>query len=138
MMDANLQYPLMEMPPRTLTILVVEDEPLIALDIEDALSASGASVTVARNLAEARSRLAAGPPDLVLLDVVLPDGRSFDLALELLALGLPFAFLTGYDHGIPDSLRAVRVVEKPFSTAALLAAVGFLSADPRPSRPKST
>jgi DNA-binding response OmpR family regulator len=116
---------------------VVEDEPLIALDIEDALNAAGASVTVARSLDEARLRLADMAPDLVLLDVVLPDGRSFDLARELLALGLPFAFLTGYDHGIPDTFRAVRVVEKPFSTDALLGVVGMLSASPRPSLPAS-
>lgn len=135
MIEANLQIPCMETPPRTLAVLVVEDEPLIALDIEDALSSAGALVTVARSLDEARRRLAEGPPDMVLLDVVLPDGRSFDLAQELLALGLPFAFLTGYDHGIPDSLRTVRVVEKPFSTDALLGVVGILSATPRPSLP---
>ncbi len=111
-----------------LTVLLVEDEPLIALDIEDALSAIGASVRVARSLGEARQGLAGGPPpDVVLLDVVLPDGRSFDLALEILAMGLPVAFLTGYDHGIPAALRNVTVVEKPFSTQALLAAVDRLS-----------
>lgn len=135
MIEANLQIPCMETSPRTLAVLVVEDEPLIALDIEDALSASGAVVTIARSLGEARLRLAEAPPDMILLDVVLPDGRSFELAQELLALGIPFAFLTGYDHGIPDSLRAVRVVEKPFSTDVLLGVVGILSASPRPSLP---
>jgi DNA-binding response OmpR family regulator len=118
----------MEIQPQPLTILVVEDEPLIALDIEDALTALGVTVRVARSIAEARLRLVGvPPPHLVLLDVVLPDGRSFDLAREILAMGLPLVFLTGYDHGIPDGLREVMVVDKPFSTDALVAVVQRLS-----------
>jgi DNA-binding response OmpR family regulator len=67
-------------------ILVVEDEPLIALDIEDSLVALGMPVHVARSLADARGFVARLPlPRLVLLDVVLPDGRSFDFAHELIA-----------------------------------------------------
>lgn len=105
-------------------ILVVEDEPLIALDIEDSLVALGMPVHVARSLADARGFVARLPlPRLVLLDVVLPDGRSFDFAHELIALGVPLVFLTGYDHGIPDSLRHVTVMEKPFSTDGLIAVV---------------
>ncbi len=119
---SSVMPPVMESPLPTATILVVEDEPLIALDIEDVLTGLGATVRLARSLAEAREALAGMvPPGLVLLDVVLPDGRSFDLAHELLAAGVPLAFLTGYDHGIPDTLRAVTVIEKPFSTEAIVA-----------------
>ena len=114
----------MEIQPQPLTILVVEDEPLIALDIEDALIALGVTVKLARSIAEARLALAAAPePQLVLLDVILPDGRSFDLAREILDLGIPLTFLTGYDHGIPEALKAVTVVDKPFSTEMLVAIV---------------
>lgn len=128
MSTITLQFRRMETPPLPLTILVVEDEPLIALDIEDALSGFGASVRLARSISEARQSLISPPgPQLVLLDVVLPDGRSFDLAREILAMGLPVAFLTGYDHGIPDEFRNVTVVDKPFSTETLLAVVGRLS-----------
>lgn len=128
MSPTALQFPRMETPPLPLTILVVEDEPLIALDIEDALSGVGASVRLARSIGEARSGLAALPvPQLVLLDVVLPDGRSFDLAREILATGVAVAFLTGYDHGIPDEFRDVTVVDKPFSTETLLEVVGRLT-----------
>jgi len=114
----------MEIQPQPLTILVVEDEPLIALDIEDALTALGVTVRLARSIAEARLGLVAvPPPQLVLLDVVLPDGRSFDLAREILDVGIPLVFLTGYDHGIPEALKSVTVVDKPFSTEALIAVV---------------
>jgi DNA-binding response OmpR family regulator len=123
----------MEISPQTLTILVVEDEPLIALDIEDALAATGVTVRLARSLAEARLGLAAEPPpQLVLLDVVLPDGRSFGLAREILDLGVPLVFLTGYDHGIPEELSAVTVVDKPFSTETLIAVVGRFAGRGRP------
>ena len=105
-------------------ILVVEDEPLIALDIEDSLGVLGAPIRLARSLAEARAIIAEGPaPRLVLLDVVLPDGRSFDLAHEVAASGIPLLFLTGYDHGIPDTLRHIAVIEKPFSADTLVAVV---------------
>ena len=112
----------MQSPPSVPAIVVVEDEPLIALDIEDALSGLGAPVHLARSLAEARTVLAAMPPPcLVLLDVVLPDGRSFDLAHELVAANVEIAFLTGYDHGIPDTLSAVTVIDKPFNTETIIA-----------------
>lgn len=114
----------MDAAPLTGPILVVEDEPLIALDIEDSLGALGVPVRVARSLAEARAIIDAGPqPRLVLLDVVLPDGRSFDLAHDAAARGIPLVFLTGYDHGIPESLRGIPVIEKPFSTDTLVAVV---------------
>jgi DNA-binding response OmpR family regulator len=118
----------MEIQPQHLTILVVEDEPLIALDIEDALTSLGVVVRLARSIAEARTHLSAAPqPQVVLLDVVLPDGRSFDLAREILGMGLPLVFLTGYDHGIPAELDNVMVIDKPFSTDALVAVVRRLS-----------
>ena len=111
----------MESLSPTAPILVVEDEPLIALDIEDALAVLGAPVLLARSLAEAREHLAAlVPPCLVFLDVLLPDGRSFDLAQELVTANIPLAFLTGYDHGIPETLAAVTVIDKPFSTDVLV------------------
>lgn len=114
----------MENLTRPSHVLVVEDEPLIALDIEDALAEHGFAVRLARSIAEARTLLAAlPPPAMVLLDVVLPDGRSFELAGDILAAGLPLVFLTGYDHGIPDELKDVRVVQKPFSSAGLVAVV---------------
>jgi CheY-like chemotaxis protein len=132
MIELALKSRTMEIQPQPLTILVVEDEPLIALDIEDALTTLGVTVRLARSIAEARRGLAAVPaPQLVLLDVVLPDGRSFDLAREILDMGIPLVFLTGYDHGIPEALNAVTVVDKPFSTETLIAVVGRFSVPDR-------
>ncbi|MCB1500616.1 MAG: response regulator [Bauldia sp.] len=118
--------------PTQSPVLVVEDEPLIALDIEDALAERGVPVKVARSIAEARALLGAlPPPAMVLLDVVLPDGRSFDLAREILAAGVPLVFLTGYDHGIPEEFNQVTVVQKPFSSTTLAALVAGQPEAPR-------
>jgi DNA-binding response OmpR family regulator len=128
MLNPHPHAPIMESRSRPSHVLVVEDEPLIALDIEDALVENGFAVRLARSIAEARTLLAAlPPPAMVLLDVVLPDGRSFELAADILTAGVPLVFLTGYDHGIPDELKDVTVVQKPFSSAGLVAVVIGLS-----------
>lgn len=132
MIATAVQFQPMETPALPPTILVVEDEPLIAFDIEGALSGLGASVRLARSIGEARQGLINPPlPQLVLLDVILPDGHSFDLAREILAMGLPIAFLTGYDYGIPDELRDVTVVDKPFSAETLVGIVKGLIGEAR-------
>jgi two-component system, OmpR family, KDP operon response regulator KdpE len=72
-------------------LLVVEDEPANRSLVAAILSRSGqprlrnAHLVEAASLAEARAALAAGQPDIVLLDVRLPDGSGLDLARELLA-----------------------------------------------------
>lgn len=106
-------------------IFVVEDEPLIALDIEGILDSIGIiTIRVAETLARTRVHVTAvGLPDLAILDVLLPDGESFDLAREFLAGGVRIIFLTGYTYGIPADLRHCPVVEKPFAPDDLKAAV---------------
>ena len=108
-----------------LVVFVVEDEPLIALDIEGILDNMGViTIRVAETLSRARAHvLAIGVPDVVLLDVLLPDGESFGLAREFLAGGVGIVFLTGYTHGIPIDLSHCPVVEKPFTPEDLANAV---------------
>ena len=66
-------------------ILVVEDESIFARAVATCLQRAGHTAVVAGTLADARSRLSSGtePPDLVILDVRLPDGESFDLLAEM-------------------------------------------------------
>lgn len=63
-------------------LLVVDDEFLIRWSLRTRLAASGYRVLEAATLAEARAALARGV-DLVLLDVLLPDGNGLDLLEEL-------------------------------------------------------
>jgi DNA-binding response OmpR family regulator len=60
-------------------ILIVEDEPNIALSLDFLMRQEGHDVRRAGSVAAARAALDAAPPDLVLLDVALPDGSGVDL-----------------------------------------------------------
>ena len=105
-------------------ILVVEDDTLIALDIEQMLTDLGAvRVTVAHDLSMALRSLEAGWPDMAILDLHLGAHDSLPLARLLAAAGKPFLFLTGYHEQHMAKLRdhdcAAHVMEKPFSIEAL-------------------
>jgi DNA-binding response OmpR family regulator len=65
------------------TVLVVDDEPHIRSFLDEHLASDDWTVHSAGNLAKARSCLNAFRPELVLLDVMLPDGSGFDLCREI-------------------------------------------------------
>jgi DNA-binding response OmpR family regulator len=108
-------------------LLIVEDDPGIRSNLERALSNVGYSCAHASTATEARS--VESPPDLVLLDLGLPDGDGVDLARELLARwpDLPIIMLTArsdeLDVVIGLDAGAVDYVTKPFRLAELLARV---------------
>lgn len=101
------------------TILVVEDEFLVAIDIADILTGLGYRVVTARS---AEERGAAGSYDAVLLDHGLSGEGSARLADLLLETGVPFAFCTGL---AAEELRVrypgVPTIEKPFQPETLAA-----------------
>ncbi|HEX3339278.1 MAG TPA: response regulator [Pseudolabrys sp.] len=109
--------------------LVLDDEFLIALDIQQILEFAGAAhVACVATVAEALALLRANPDfDLAVLDVKIsgPGGNSLGVAAQLAAKGTPFVFLTGMRV---DDLHAKQfpqapVVEKPYDAVALLDAV---------------
>jgi CheY-like chemotaxis protein len=108
--------------------LVVDDEFLIALDIQQALEHAGATeVVCAGNAAEAVAAAGAQRFDVAVLDVRLgrTGGSSLPVAAVLAAAGTPFVFLTGL-RGDSAEARAypdAPVVEKPYDAQALLAAI---------------
>ena len=65
------------------TVLVVDDEPHILSFLTDNLGSDDFTVHAAPSAAHARSKLAAHRPDIVLLDVGLPDASGFDLCREI-------------------------------------------------------
>ncbi len=77
-------------------ILVVEDEPTIALDLQIALEDHGASVRTARTLARALERVEAQAPDAAILDVTLGQEKTCEpVARALQKLGVPFLLHSG-------------------------------------------
>jgi len=64
-------------------ILIVEDNPAILEANRQALVHEGYEVMIAENLAQARLTLTKSPPDLFVLDILLPDGSGIDFLSEL-------------------------------------------------------
>jgi two-component system, OmpR family, response regulator RegX3 len=108
-------------------ILFVEDEPTIAEPFGRALAREGFDVVGARSVAEARERFSRRTPDLVLLDLTLPDGDGRDLCRELRATDVPIIMLTArgteLDRVTGLELGADDYVVKPFSGAEVIARI---------------
>jgi CheY-like chemotaxis protein len=114
------------MPAFPADVLVVEDDPLIALDFEDTILALGVkSVRIASSVAAALAMITDRVPEFALLDVGLVREKSFAIAERLEALEIPFAFVTGYaaDAGLPDIFSHRPKLPKPLSIEALRAAL---------------
>jgi CheY-like chemotaxis protein len=105
-------------------VLVVEDDPIIALDFEDTIRGFGVkTVRTAASVARALQVIAEQVPDFALLDVGLVYEKSYAIAERLEALKVPFAFVTGYsiDVPLPAAFADRPRLPKPFTTEALLA-----------------
>jgi CheY-like chemotaxis protein len=112
-------------------VLVVEDDPIIALDFEDTILGFGVrSVRAAANVARALQLIDERAPDFALLDVGLIREKSFAIAERLDALKIPFAFVTGYGADrVPEQFADRLRLPKPCPTE-LLEAV-FRRREPR-------
>jgi DNA-binding NtrC family response regulator len=123
------------------TILVVDDELGIRELLSEILTDEGHSVEVAENAAQARAARDRQKPDLVLLDIWMPDVDGITLLKEWSAnaqLGMPVIMMSG--HGTIDTAveatkyGAVAFLEKPITLQKLLRAVeqGLTRPGPRP------
>jgi two-component system response regulator RegX3 len=110
------------------TILLVEDENSISEPLGDALGREGFDVVVAPTAAAALDTFRAREPDLVLLDVMLPDGDGRDVLREIRKVSrAPVLMLTArgeeLDRVLGLELGADDYVTKPFSAAELVARI---------------
>ena len=115
--------------PRRLRVLIVEDEMLVAMNIEDMLLELGHEVAgLASRLEPAISLAREAQFDLAMLDVNLAGQPSFPVAAILAARGIPFLFATGYGvQGIDERYRHHPVLQKPFRAADLARALKALA-----------
>src|SRR4051812_5963409 len=65
------------------TILLVEDEPAIAEPLAETLTREGFALEVAGTVADAIDAVGRVRPDLILLDLMLPDGSGYDVCREV-------------------------------------------------------
>ena len=107
-------------------VLVVEDDPIIALDFEDTIRRFGVkTVRTASNVARALQLIEERIPDFALLDIGLMRENSLAVAERLEALGIPFAFISGYgvDAGPAIAFARMPRLPKPCTIDELLAAL---------------
>ena len=119
-------------------VLVMEDEILIALDVEQLCRDHGAAdVAIARSLDDLGPDPFKGEPfHAAVLDVMLGGRPTVDFARRLRERGLPFVFATGYvdSENIVEGFEGVPVVGKPYSGRDLIEALsGAIAARRAPS-----
>lgn len=107
------------------SVLIVEDEPLIALQLGEVLADEGARVVGPAGSVAAALALVSPGLGIALLDVNLGGERSFAVADALARFGVPFVFLTGYgpDVDLPERFAGATALEKPIDIEGLLAAL---------------
>ena len=109
-------------------MLLVEDEASISEPFSNALVREGFVPVIAATAAEARAALQEGDPDIVLLDLMLPDGDGRELARELRARSqVPIIMLTAkgdeVDRILGLEMGADDYVPKPFGSRELVARI---------------
>lgn len=109
----------------TLRILIVEDEALVAMELEMILAGAGhAPGGIADDIGSTRKAVQHCRPQLALVDMQLAGGVSgLEVAAMLRQVGVPVLFLTGNCPGANGHGLALRCLHKPATDAAILAAV---------------
>lgn len=117
-------------------VLVVDDDPYILMSIEFLMRKNGFEVMVARNGTEALEYIHNQPPDLILLDIMMPDVDGYSICRQIKASEelkhIIVVFLSaktaeadirlGYETG------ASLYISKPFSTRELMKQIKELTA----------
>jgi DNA-binding response OmpR family regulator len=109
-------------------VLLVEDEPLIAVGVADQLTEAGARVIGPCSTAgRAIIALDEQPIDVAIIDYVLSDDNSEALQDALETRGIPFIVVTGYPRVLVRRDARQRVLSKPVSPEVLASTVASLS-----------
>lgn len=115
-------------------ILVVDDDPYILMSLEFLMQKNGYTVIVARNGTEALQLLQQESPDLVLLDIMMPDVDGFAICkfikehpiLKQVIVVFISAKTREADQRKGLELGAAKYVFKPFSTRSLIKEINQL------------
>jgi response regulator RpfG family c-di-GMP phosphodiesterase len=130
-------------PKKATSVVVVEDDPASADVLQRRLQANGMKVAVGRDGSEGLALVRQLVPDLVLLDVMLPDTDGYDVCLRIKSDGavahIPVIFLSARGE-VVDKVRglscgAADYVTKPWNAAELLARIDAVLLQTRNARP---
>lgn len=117
------------------TVLIVDDDPIMLVVLRRHLAPAGYQVSLARNQREVEESIAQnGPPDLVVMDVIMPDLDGRELGAQI-RNGFPktrILYVSGSHHpGLNDSLLRpyAGFLRKPFSADEFVQAVASLLRD---------
>ncbi|MEY4366586.1 MAG: hypothetical protein RLZ28_1, partial [Actinomycetota bacterium] len=113
-------------------VLIVDDEPNIRELLSTSLRFAGFSIHAVGNGADAVAAAEKGQPDIILLDVMLPDMNGFAVTKKIRSMGItaPVLFLTARDD-INDKITGLTVggddyVTKPFSLDEIIARINAI------------
>ncbi|GAA4458317.1 response regulator [Rurimicrobium arvi] len=117
-------------------ILVVDDDPYILMSLEFLMKKSGYNVMIARNGTEALASIKTHQPDLILLDIMMPDVDGYSICKhvkskkDLKHIHVIFLSAKTKESDIKKGLEcgASLYIPKPFSTRDLMKQVNELMA----------
>jgi DNA-binding response OmpR family regulator len=113
-------------------LLIVEDEPLVALDIADVFKTTGAKVIIARTLQDAMHQAETGNLTAAVIDHALHDGSTTsEVCAKLKERDIPFIVYSGFSK-LEGACADGELVHKPASPTLLLATLQGVLADSPP------
>lgn len=105
-------------------ILILEDDPFIALDLQSILEADGHEVVGVFDSVDDAYEHIEDNFDYALLDVDVVGGKSFGVASALIERQIPFAFVSASSPGeLPHALRQAAFIPKPFEEKTILESI---------------
>jgi len=110
------------------SVLIIEDEPLLALEMEEALQKAGFAIAgIAGSCPKALSVLDGRDCDLAILDANLRGSCVEPVVAALKARGKPYLLISGYNRNhLPKGMQAAPFLPKPFEPDALVRALDSL------------
>lgn len=105
------------------SVLIVENEPLIALELKELFEAEGANVHLASTVTDASCLIKQATLSAAVLDLgVIGDDDTTQLCRTLRAYSIPFMYYTGLD-GLDEKSLGAPILSKPASAVALITTI---------------
>ena len=123
----------------TRKVLVIDDSLMLLSFVKEILSETNCEVTTAATAQEGLSAAASDPPDLVLLDYILPDMKGDEVCQRLsdnaTTASVPIVYMSGFGTDLPaDDIKSPSVIgslNKPFTSDLLIKTVeNYMPKDP--------